>query len=242
MDRVVDEIIIFALCVPLACGAYGGGYSAIVALLVSVIVACASMLVRNARARNALLGAYLALSLASLEMTALVPVVAYQCVAQRARAMRAAWAAPLVVGGLHFGWHEIPAIALLCAIASVLSVRTMRNAAERKVMRSVRDGMRERLIDAERTASERDAADGRHDGAAPSAFSDVAENRDKIEGLTVREQTIAALIAEGLDNKEIASELYLSEGTVRNHISSILQKCQLKNRTQIAITYLSAQL
>ena len=48
---------------------------------------------------------------------------------------------------------------------------------------------------------------------------------------------IAELIAEGLDNREIAQALYLSEGTVRNHISAILQKCGLRNRTQIAIAW-----
>ena len=56
-------------------------------------------------------------------------------------------------------------------------------------------------------------------------------------GLTERERDIAALIAEGLDNREIARALYLSEGTVRNHISAILQKACLKNRTQIAIAW-----
>ena len=55
--------------------------------------------------------------------------------------------------------------------------------------------------------------------------------------LTDRERDIAGLIAEGLDNREIAGALYLSEGTVRNHISAILQKCALKNRTQIAIAW-----
>lgn len=53
--------------------------------------------------------------------------------------------------------------------------------------------------------------------------------------LTDRERVVIDLIAEGLDNKEIASELHLSEGTVRNHISMILAKLGLKNRTQVAV-------
>ena len=57
------------------------------------------------------------------------------------------------------------------------------------------------------------------------------------EGLTQRERDIAELIAEGFDNREIAQTLFLSEGTVRNHISAILQKCGLRNRTQIAIAW-----
>ena len=52
-----------------------------------------------------------------------------------------------------------------------------------------------------------------------------------------REKEIIRLIAEGYSNKEIASELYLSEGTVRNYLSSILDKLQLRDRTQVAVFY-----
>lgn len=56
--------------------------------------------------------------------------------------------------------------------------------------------------------------------------------------LTDREYEVVKLIAQGLDNKEIAATAYMGEGTVRNHISTILTKLELKNRTQIAIAYL----
>lgn len=52
-----------------------------------------------------------------------------------------------------------------------------------------------------------------------------------------RELEIIRLIARGYSNKEIASELYLGEGTVRNYLSSILNKLQLRDRTQVAIFY-----
>lgn len=55
--------------------------------------------------------------------------------------------------------------------------------------------------------------------------------------LTEREYEVARLVAEGLDNREISAIAYLSEGTVRNNISSILSKMNLKNRTQIAVAY-----
>lgn len=55
--------------------------------------------------------------------------------------------------------------------------------------------------------------------------------------LTEREYEVARLVAEGLDNREISEIAYLSEGTVRNNISSILSKMNLKNRTQIAVAY-----
>lgn len=52
-----------------------------------------------------------------------------------------------------------------------------------------------------------------------------------------RELEIIRLIARGYSNKEIAAELYLGEGTVRNYLSSILNKLQLRDRTQVAIFY-----
>ena len=52
-----------------------------------------------------------------------------------------------------------------------------------------------------------------------------------------RELDIIRLIANGYSNKEIATELFLSEGTVRNYLSSILDKLQLRDRTQVAVFY-----
>ncbi len=57
--------------------------------------------------------------------------------------------------------------------------------------------------------------------------------------LTDRELGIAALVAEGLDNREIAGRLYLSEGTVRNRISDILAKTNISNRTKLAVEWLA---
>lgn len=58
---------------------------------------------------------------------------------------------------------------------------------------------------------------------------------------TERELGIIKAIAEGLSNKEIASKLYISEGTVKNYITTILSKTNLKHRTQIAIYYLKGE-
>lgn len=56
-------------------------------------------------------------------------------------------------------------------------------------------------------------------------------------GIGDRELEIIRLISEGYSNKEIASELFLSEGTVRNYLSSILDKLGLRDRTQVAVFY-----
>ncbi|MBP2027290.1 DNA-binding NarL/FixJ family response regulator [Acetoanaerobium pronyense] len=56
-------------------------------------------------------------------------------------------------------------------------------------------------------------------------------------GLLDREIEVIEKVAEGLSNKEIAENLFLSEGTVRNYISTILEKLSLRDRTQLAIFY-----
>ncbi|WMM24660.1 response regulator transcription factor [Tissierella sp. MB52-C2] len=59
--------------------------------------------------------------------------------------------------------------------------------------------------------------------------------------LTDREFDILLLVAEGFNNKEIAEKLFLSEGTVRNYISHMLEKLSLRDRTQLAIYYYKKQ-
>ena len=58
------------------------------------------------------------------------------------------------------------------------------------------------------------------------------------EDITKKEIEVMEQVAYGLNNKEIATKLCLSEGTVRNYISTILEKLQLRDRTQLAIYYL----
>lgn len=60
-------------------------------------------------------------------------------------------------------------------------------------------------------------------------------------GLSEKEYEVVRLVAEGLSNKEIAAEIFLSEGTVRNYISDILEKLGLRDRTQLAVFYLTGK-
>lgn len=55
--------------------------------------------------------------------------------------------------------------------------------------------------------------------------------------LNDKEIRIIELVAEGLSNKEIAAALFLGEGTVRNYFSTILEKLDLRDRTQLAVFY-----
>jgi len=57
-------------------------------------------------------------------------------------------------------------------------------------------------------------------------------------GITKREEEIMEMVAKGLNNRDIADTLHLSEGTVRNYVSTILEKLDLRDRTQLAIFYL----
>ncbi|HEX2947487.1 MAG TPA: response regulator transcription factor [Clostridia bacterium] len=59
--------------------------------------------------------------------------------------------------------------------------------------------------------------------------------------LTDRETEIVTFISKGLSNREIAAKLFMSEGTVKNYISAILDKTGLDHRTQIAIYYLTGE-
>lgn len=74
-----------------------------------------------------------------------------------------------------------------------------------------------------------------------SKIPSLINNTSKVDffsfGITEKELEIITLVADGLSNKEISSNLYLSEGTVRNTITIILQKLSLRDRTQLAIFY-----
>ncbi|MCL2249669.1 MAG: response regulator transcription factor [Oscillospiraceae bacterium] len=58
-----------------------------------------------------------------------------------------------------------------------------------------------------------------------------------MDKLSTRERDITRLVAQGLTNKEIATQLFLSEGTVRNRIISIMEKLKVSNRTQLGVAY-----
>jgi len=81
-----------------------------------------------------------------------------------------------------------------------------------------------------------DAAVLRRLGNGPHAPTSEAPGAP-LEGLTPRENDVAELVAQGCSNREIAEQLSIGEGTVRNTLSVALDKLGLRDRTQLAIRY-----
>lgn len=66
--------------------------------------------------------------------------------------------------------------------------------------------------------------------------NDESEMKDeRVSQLTERELEVIKCVSDGLNNKEISEILFLSEGTVKNHLTKILSKLELRDRTQLAI-------
>lgn len=74
-----------------------------------------------------------------------------------------------------------------------------------------------------------------HPRVAQRLMDEVAGSRKSHETLTARELEILKLVAQGLDNQSIADALTLSDKTVKTHVSNILMKLNLNDRTQAAI-------
>ena len=71
----------------------------------------------------------------------------------------------------------------------------------------------------------------------PGLLNSGEQNDQNSFDLSDKEREIIDLVAQGLSNREMANSLYLSEGTVRNRISVILEKLALRDRTQLAIFF-----
>lgn len=68
-----------------------------------------------------------------------------------------------------------------------------------------------------------------------SEETDKSGDYKKVQALTKREYEVLTLIAEGLNNREIAERLFISEKTVKNHVSNIFKKIDVSDRIQAAI-------
>ena len=207
-----------------------------------LLVACAAVSLCFADANHVVIGILLSISLVCIcDMAGLrwriiaqlafliCTLCAYAMLHERMWLLRVVWVVPLVAA-LSFGGCaavECAVIAIACAAAVLMGVKDARVHAECAGMRFAFDDLRERNLE---LLSERE----------PDAAVDADRVVEPFCNLTEREYAVAKLVAEGMDNRDIAASLFLSEGTVRNHISSILGKLELSNRTQIAIMYYKA--
>ncbi|WP_277063205.1 response regulator transcription factor [Schaalia cardiffensis] len=112
-------------------------------------------------------------------------------------------------------------------------------------LRSVMAGMsvlEGRVLERSILAAEHKPAGEENHGRAPvlGEHVDYADRPEIFSQLSEREWEIVEAVSQGMDNAEIADTVFMSVGTVRNHISAILAKLALKNRTQIAVAYFRA--
>ena len=71
----------------------------------------------------------------------------------------------------------------------------------------------------------------------PGLMQQEASFNYSAHDISSKEYEIITLVAQGLSNKEIAAQLFLSEGTIRNYLSGLLEKLQLRDRTQLAVFF-----
>lgn len=225
MEEYLDEICLLGFCGALLAWPLTNPF-AVVGFLAVVVVACARSAAAPIRIACEVL--FVAGACVLPSFLAFLPVAVYCLVHEKPWLLRLLWLVPLgvqlVIGGIDGPWVQV---ALTCLIGCVLAIRDRRSAALRAGITHAYDGLRERVFEDKK--GER--------GTVPQDVAVEPSEPLLFAGLTKREIAIAQLVAEGMDNREISQQLFLSEGTVRNHISAILQKKNLSNRTQIAVMY-----
>jgi len=109
----------------------------------------------------------------------------------------------------------------------------------------LKDAPPEEMLNAIRTVHEGDAVIapsttrrllGRLITPLPAELSQQSPQADKLAALTEREMDVLLLIAKGMSNTEIASELFVAEATVKTHVGRILHKLGARDRVQIVVT------
>lgn len=260
MEKITDEITVYAICVAIMIWQLPTAGSEI-ATLAFIAISLICTLIKQPTPRAAVEISALVLCVAIPSFTPFLPTIAYLCMTEKQWWLRFSWIVAWAANALLSSASNIGAlegsllaksaaisepfalsmaVLLACSVASVLAIRTNRLIIERRSMREARDDLREHSLELakrnRKLIDELNSAEAKANNTNITSQQEI-DRLERFDGLTDREHTIVALIAQGLDNREIACQLYLSEGTVRNNISSILQKKHLKNRTQIAVMY-----
>lgn len=230
MNEFIDRIVLLVLCCALSVRMFHDP-ACVTGFLFALCFICVSEICSSRKwtwLRIALQAAFYACCILIPVMMTYLPVAIYVAMHERNRPARFLWAIPLA-WMVFFSQQAVEPKAfetVLAAAALLLAIRDTRMMSDLLCIRLAYDDARATNI----SSSPDEVPD---DGPAdrqplmPSVF----------DSLTKRELAIARLVADGKDNRDIANELFLSEGTVRNHISSILSKMELSNRTQIAVAF-----
>lgn len=254
MERIVDIMLILVGCV-LALAASGGLVSVdaapaaapIPCLLLAVIAVFGC---EWASTRWRMLGplAYCVLAACVPDGLFMLPAAAYGLFrfVREPLPWRAVPLALLVPVMSAVAVHHVPAatlsiVAALTVLAALVSLRTSALLAQRSLRHRTRDDLRGRELSGADDRARCEAAQrvssrpGQATVSAPAPMDLEDRCRAAFSQLTDREYEVVRLIAEGLDNHEIAVAAFISEGTVRNRISSALQKTDCRNRAQLAV-------
>lgn len=233
MSRLVDSISVWLVCVAFMV-VDGVNELSVAGFLVSLVALCSCQLCRFRAIRIGMLMVFLVACVFWAPLMPFLPAGACLCMFEQMPVVRFSWVVAWMGAAAQQSIASALVLLVLCVAAVLLAHRAAFDSRASRHMRQARDGVREQMIGlAERNRNIQLELEGR----ATTVEDDNAP--DPFEGLTDRERQIAALVAEGMDNRTIAENLFLSEGTVRNNISIILQKKQLKNRTQLAVFCLS---
>ena len=232
MGRLIDSAAMCLMCLAFKVLVGLEPYD-IVGFLASAIAVCVIGLLRSGTPRTLALLAFLAICTVLPFAHAFLPVAACLCMFERNPVARSAWIAAWVMAAALSHLQHPVVVLCLCVAAALLAWSTARDLDALRCLLESRDAASTKaFVLSQKNREMALAAEG------PAIFDGPAP--DPLDGLTQRERQIAMLVSRGKDNHAIADELVLSEGTVRNYISTILSKKQLKNRTQLAVLCLSA--
>jgi len=248
MDRLIDKVLI-VLCCLAALLFLTPSVAFVASFLFAMIVAAISELNGAPRwLRISCIALYLCGALVLPAAVYFIPLVIYDCVRSESWALRLAWIPLAAIACRVLAPEPLSILGLACAVSCVLARKTARLDSEVVAHYEQNDELRgHSLALAKKNRSLKEDQDRAVQLARQSERARIVrEVHDRVgiqaraDGLTQREFEVVERIARGHDNKEIAAELFMSEGTVRNHVSAILQKLNLKNRTQLARYYYQA--
>ena len=236
MERLEDKVIVLLCCLPVFALTSAGTAAGAVALCFAVATAAAYEVV-GIRVRPLLPLILCTAATVFPACLAFTPFAFYDLSRGQRRWALAVAGVPVIAAAMRAdaGLFILAGVACPCLVAYLLARRTAFFLARDRQAARLRDAF------AERTFALQEERDGLATAAVPASLAAVTEPAERpapFATLTDREYEIVQLIADGLDNKQIAAAAYMGEGTVRNHISAILSNLGLKNRTQIAIAYL----